>query len=155
MAQGDVTYYSKAKERVGDGSLSLSVGPFYIMLQKDTATDPTENDSDPGYSASRSPDWSATTIECAAGGNYAAGGSQIDVTITDNWTLTGNVAKFDADDVTWAQNASNPTDAAFAACYLNDANDYGIFFVDLGGAFDMTSGNLSITWNAGGIFTMT
>lgn len=155
MAQGDVTVYSAAKRNIGDALLNLSTGPFYIMLQKDSATDPTENDTDPGYSVSRNPDWSTGTVECAAGGNYAAGGAQIDVTITDNWTLTTNVATFDADDVTWAQNASNPTDARFAACYLNDANDYGLFFVDLGSVFNMTTGDLSITWHTNGIFTLT
>lgn len=155
MAQGDVTVYSAAKRNIGDGLFNLSTGPFNLMLQKDSATDPTENDTDPGYSASRNPDWSATAVECTAGGNYSAGGQQIDVTITDNWTLTGNVATFDADDVTWAQDASNPTDARYAACYQDDANDYGLFFVDLGSSFDMTTGDLSVTWHANGIFTLT
>lgn len=155
MAQGTVIYFSKAKERMGDAELDLSVGPFYVMIQKTSATDPTENDSDPGYSASRSPDWSATAIEVTAGGNYSAGGTQIDVIDTDNWALSGNVCTFDADDVSWLQDGSNPTDAEWAACYLNDANDYGLFFVELGGAFDMTTGDLSITWNGSGIFTLT
>ena len=74
---------------------------------------------------------------------------------TDNWALSGAVATFDCDDVSWLQNASNPTDAEWGSCYQNDANDYGLFFVDLGGAFNMTTGDLSITWNGSGIFTLT
>ena len=57
--------------------------------------------------------------------------------------------------VTWAKNASNPTNAAAALIY-NDtqASDPAIAFVDLGGTIDMTAGALTITWNASGIFTI-
>jgi hypothetical protein len=156
MAQGDITVFSKAKERMGDGELALSTGPWYVSLSLDSATDPTENDSDPGYNAGRSQDWSATTFEPQFfGGQYSAGGSQVDVTITDNWSLSGNVCTFDVDDVTWTQDASNPTSARWAVMYQNDANDYGLLFCDLGSDFNMTTGDLSITWNASGLFTLT
>ncbi len=155
MAQGDVEVFSAAKLRMGDGDFNLSVGPFKVMLLKTSFTDPTENDSDPGYAVGRSQDWSAAAGEVTPGGNYSDGGIAIDATITDNWTLSGNVAKFDGDDISWLQNASNPTDAEQAACYGPTSLFAGLFWVDLGGAFDMTTGDLSITWNAAGIFTLT
>jgi hypothetical protein len=155
MAQGDVTVFSKAKERVGDAQLNLSAGPFFVMLSEDGGTDPTENDSDPGYNAARAQDWTAAAFESNPGGNYTAGGTQVDITITDNWTLSGNSCKFDVDDVSWTQHASNPASARWACMYLSDANDYGICFVDLGSNFNMTTGDLSITWHANGVFTLT
>lgn len=56
----------------------------------------------------------------------------------------------------WAADALNDTDAYWAIGY-NDTQtgDPCIFFVDLGGPYDMTAGTLSITWNDAGIATQT
>lgn len=156
MAQGDVQVYSAAKLNMGDGNFSLSTGPFKVMIQKTSFADPTENDSDPGYTTPRSPQWDSAACEVIPGGTYTDGGQTVDVTITDNWTLTTNVATFDVDDITvWTQNGSNPVDAEFALMYQDDASDFGICSVELGGNFDMTTGDLSITWNSNGVFTLT
>ena len=56
---------------------------------------------------------------------------------------------------TWAQDASNDTDAYWALIYNDtDASDSAIGFVDLGGPVDMSAGDLTITWNALGILTI-
>ena len=55
----------------------------------------------------------------------------------------------------WAQNAANPTDAYYGIVYNNtNAGKEAIGFVDLGGVFDMTTGDLAVNWNASGFFTM-
>ena len=153
MAQGDIVVFSAAKLNMGDGNFALSTGPWLAMIIKTSASDPTENDSDPGYNAGRTQNW--IDDEVSAGGNYSAGGTVVDAVITDNWTLSGNVCKFDVDNVTWSQHASNPTDAEWVNIYQNDASDYGLLFLDIGGAFNMTTGDLAITWNSGGLFTVT
>jgi len=57
---------------------------------------------------------------------------------------------------TWAQDASNDTDAYWGIIYnFTDAGKDAVAFVDLGGAVDMSAGSLTVTWNASGIFTIT
>lgn len=151
MAQGDVTVFSKAKERVGDAELDLGGGSFMAALTTGV-TAPTENATDPRWSASGNPDFSAE--EVTPGGNYSAGGASLSTVITDNWSLSGNTCTFDGDNVSWAQDGANPTDARWLLCYLNDANKYNLFYTDLGQAFDMSNGDLSVTWSGAGIFTL-
>jgi hypothetical protein len=64
--------------------------------------------------------------------------------------------KFDSDtNPTWAQHASNDVDAYWGIIYNDtDGTDRAIAFVDLGGPVDMGAGDLTITWNASGIFTI-
>ena len=71
--------------------------------------------------------------------------------------VSGGTATFDsATNPTWAQNASNPTNARYAIIYNDtDASDRAIAFVDLGSTIDMTVGSLTLTWNASGLFTVT
>ena len=151
MAQGDVIVFSRGKERMGDADFGALSGAVVHVALTDGVTAPVENASDPRWAAAGSPDFSAE--EVTPGGNYAAGGAAVDG--ADTWTLTTNVATFDLNDQTWAQNASNPTDATECIGYINDANDYALFFLDIGGVFNMTTGDLVITWNANGVFTLT
>ena len=57
---------------------------------------------------------------------------------------------------TWASDGSNDTDAYWALLY-NDtqAGDPAFAFVDLGGPIDMSATDLTINWNASGIFSIT
>ena len=148
--QGDVTVFSRAKLRMGDGDFDFSGGTHHIALT-DGTTAPIENATDPRFAAGGTPNFLAE--EVTPGGNYAAGGAAVDP--ADPWTLTGAIATFDLNDFTWSQNAGNPTNATECVSYQNDANDYCLFFLDIGGVFNMTTGDLAITWNASGVFTLT
>ncbi len=150
MAQGDVTVFAKGKERLGDGDFgALSTAVIHIALTTGVTT-PSETDTDPRWAAGGTPNYASE--EVTPGGNYSAGGVAVDG--ADTWTLTGATAKFDLNDQTWSQNASNPTNADECIGYVNDANDYALFFLDIGGTFNMTTGDLVITWNASGVFTL-
>lgn len=152
MAQGDVTVWSKAKERMGDAEFpAFSTAAIVHIALTDGSTTPAENDSDPRWAAGGGQNYLAD--EVTPGGNYSAGGVAVDP--ADVWTLTTNVATFDLNDQTWAVNGSNPTDATECIGYVNDANDYGLFFLDIGAVFNMTTGDLVITWDALGVFTLT
>lgn len=151
MAVGDVVVFAAAKEKMGDGALALSTGPFHIGLITSAAT-PTETATDPRWGSGGTTNYSSN--EVTPGGNYSAGGPQLDVTITDNWSLSGATATFDLDDVSISQHASNPTNARWGIIYQNDANDYAIAYVDLGSDRDLSGGNFTITWNASGLFTL-
>ena len=97
--------------------------------------------------------------EVGTAGSYVAGGETLD-TWTNMWDdpTAGGTATFDdtGASVTFTQNASNDTDAHWGIIY-NDtqAGDPAICYVELGGPVDMSAGDLTITWNASGIATLT
>lgn len=87
-----------------------------------------------------------------SGTGYTAGGETL---TTPAFTYTGatNVFKWDADDVSWA--ASTIT-ARYAIIYDDTpAGDPLVGYVDFGEDVTSTNGTFSITWAAGGIFTIT
>jgi hypothetical protein len=96
--------------------------------------------------------------EVGAAGSYTAGGTSVG-TWADGWSdaTAGGTGTLDsATNPTWAQNASNDSDAYWAIIY-NDtqAGDPAFAYVDLGGPVDMSAGALTVTWNASGIATLT
>ena len=143
MAAGDVTVYQEALAYMIDGDWA-STDTVKIALIT-SATAPTAADLTPAL---------ADYTECTPGGNYASGGDALD-TIANMVTQSSGTMTFDdtGASVSWAQNASNPTNARYGFIYNSVAGD-GIAFVDLGAVIDMTAGDLTITWNASGIFTI-
>lgn len=131
-----------------EGVHNLETDTIKVGLTDGSVTTPIATTADPRWGAAGTTDLSAE--EVTPGGNYSAGGATI---ANPAVTLTGGLAQFDADDPpTWSQDASNPTDATWGIVYNDTATGKNaIGFVDLGGAFDMTTGDLSISWNANGI----
>jgi hypothetical protein len=145
MAQGDVTVFNTAKEWLADGTFDLDTSSFKVALLDNTAA-PT--------AATATPTLSDFT-EVGTAGTYAAGGTALSVT----WAESGGTVTFDSStNPTWAQDASNDVDAHWALVYqvglVNGTTDAALCFVDLDGPVDMTAGDLTITWNASGIFTL-
>lgn len=154
MAQGDITIFEEFLGTLGLGEFNLNTDTVKMGLIKSAANggdDPAAGDADPGWSASRTTDFSAA--EVTAGGNYSAGGPDI----TNTYSEAAGTATFDGSDTSAdiAQNASNPTNARWGILYDDtDTDKKAIAFIDLGSDFDMTTGDLDITWNASGIFTI-
>jgi hypothetical protein len=145
MAQGDITWFEEAKAYMLDGGWEAADDIKVAILDNTTA--PVAGQATPGL---------ATYTEVGAAGTYTAGGTSL-----GNWgTLVseagGTVTIDSTTNPTWAKDASNDTDAYWALIY-NDtqAGDPALAFVDLGGPVDMTAGDLTITWNASGIATLT
>ena len=145
MARGDVTVFEEAKAKMLDGDWA-STDHFYCGLITNAVV-PTAADETPVY---------GDYTEVTPGGNYSAGGTDLG-TLADLVTESGGTMKFDSStNPQWAQNASNPTNAYYGIIYnYTDAGKDAVAFVDLGGPVDMTAGDLTITWNASGIFTIT
>lgn len=146
MAQGDVVYFDQflvdLKKKLHD--LSADVIKWALIT---SAVTPAATTADPRWGAGGTTNLSSN--EVTPGGNYAAGGATLGGQAV---TLTGGLAMFDGNDVSWLQNAGNPTNAKWAIGYNStDAGKRCIGFVDLGTAFDMTTGDLQIVWNANGI----
>ena len=147
MAQGDVVFFDQFLVDVLEKLHDLETDSFKLALTTDVVT-PTATTSDPRWGAGGGTN--LATNEVTPGGNYAAGGAAC---ANPAVTLTGGLAQFDTDDpASWAQNASNPTNARWGILYNDtDAGKRALGFLDLGSVFDMTTGPLTVAWNANGI----
>ena len=145
MATGDVTVFDEAKAFVIDGGWEAADDIKCAVLDNTVA--PT--------AAAASPDLSDFT-EVGVAGTYVAGGISLG-TLGTAVTEAAGVMKFDsATNPTWAQDALNDVDAWWGLVYNDtDVGNLAIAFVELGGPVDMSAGDLTITWDAAGIFTIT
>jgi len=145
MARGDVTVFDEAKAFMIDGGWeSADIIKCAIL---DNTLAPLATDATPAL---------GDYTQVGVAGTYTTGGDSLG----DLGTLVteaAGVMTFDSTtNPSWAQNASNDTDAYWGLIYNDsDAGDLAIAFVDLGGPVDMSGGDLTITWNASGIFTIT
>ena len=151
MAQGDVTIFQQFLEDVGRKVHNLNADFVFLGLI-DSVVTPGATSAVVRWGAGSTQDYvgnQATPI----GGTYVSGGQYA----TNTYVEAAGTATFDgADIVAWTQNAGNPTNARWGILWNNTAtNDEAVAFLDLGSAFDMTTGDLTITWNGSGIATMT
>ena len=145
MAVGDVTIFDEAKAYMIDGGWEAADDIKVAIL--DNTTTPAAGDATPAL---------GDYTQVGTAGTYSAGGTSLG-NLGTCVTEAAGVMTFDSGtNPSWAQNASNDTDAYWGLIY-NDtqAGDPAIGFVDLGGPVDMSAGALTITWNASGIFTIT
>jgi len=145
MAVGDITVFDEAKAKLLDGDYGSTDDIKCAILDNTLA--PTAADGTPEL---------GDYTEVGVAGSYVAGGLSLG-NIATLVTEAAGVMTFDSTtNPTWAQNGSNDVDAWWGLIY-NDTNatDEAIAFVELAGPIDMSAGALTITWPAGGIFTIT
>lgn len=151
MAAGDLAVFEEAKAYMFDGGF-LPTHEINIALIT-VAVVPVDAADQPGMNAGAN----TTYTECTAGGNYVAKGELLN-TIANMVTEVGGTMTFDDTDasVTWAAIAGNPTDARYAIIFNVDDTglERAIAWIDLGATVDLTAGDLTITWDASGIFTV-
>jgi len=151
MAAGDLAVFEEAKAYLLDGDFG-SADVVKVALVTAAVT-PTSADAVPGMNAGAT----TTYTEVTAGGGYTAGGETLD-TVANMVTEAAGTMTFDdtGSSVTWTQNASSPTDARWAIVYNSSDTglERGIAWIDLGAVVDLTAGDLTITWNASGLFTI-
>jgi len=143
MAQGDVVFFDWFLYNLARGpdvGHDFGTTPNTIKCAIiDSILTPTETTADPRWGAGGSTDFSLREVDIA--GDYTVGGN---VCATASVALNGGLVEFDwGDPNPWA--TGTDTDAKWAIVY-DDANKYCIGFADLGPAFDMSSGTLTITW---------
>lgn len=159
MAQGTFALFNEFAESIADGRIDLDTHTFKVGLVT------LQVGGSPTISATTAvPTWGAggttniSTSEVAAGGGYTAGGATL-ASVTYN--RSAGVATFDAADVTWTSSGSgDPATIKTTVIYSDTAtNKDCIGFIDMTTdgttAISMLSGNVGITWNASGIFTLT
>lgn len=145
MATGDTTFFEVTAAL--DYFAGWATSDVIKVAILDNTTAPTAADATPAL---------GDYTEVGTAGTYTAGGTSL-----GDWgtlaSQSGGSGKLDsATNPTWAQDASNDADAYWALIY-NDtqAGDPAIAFVELGGPVDMSSGSLTVTWDASGIATVT
>ena len=147
MARGDFTLFEEFADQLGSENHNLENGGDTIKLGiVDDTLAPTAADGTPTWG-----DYSAN--EVATTGGYTANGETL---ANQAFTEVDGVATFDADNIVLSQDGSGFTDAHYAILY-NDTNatDMAIGFLDLGGPVSEQDGDVTIAWNASGIFTIT
>jgi hypothetical protein len=145
MARGDVTVFEEAKAKMLDGDWA-STDEFWCAICDNTAT-PTAAFATPTL---------ADFTEVTAAGSYDAGGLNLGALSVLVAEAAGVMTFDSATNPSWAQDALSDVDAYWGIIYnKTDAANDCVAFVDLGGPVDMTAGDLTITWNVAGIFTIT
>ena len=149
MARGDLSVFEEAKAYLVDGGWEAADEIWVGLVTNSPAV--VVSDAVPAYASGGTTNYTAI----ATAGNYAAGGELLD-TLGNMVTEAAGVMTFDdtGASVTWAQHASNPQTAMFAIVYHKTTNK-AIAMIDLAGPIDMRAGDLTITWNASGLFTIT
>ena len=144
MAQGDVVFFDQFLVDSMEKVHNLESDTIKLALVDDTTT-PATTTAVPCWGSGGTTNFSSN--EVTAGGNYSAGGAAC---ANPTVALSGGAATFDTDDpATWSQHASNPTDARWGILYNDTAtNKNAIGYVDLGSAFNMTTGDLTVAWGA-------
>jgi len=144
MAQGDVHMFDQFLVDALEKVHNLETDTIKLALVTATTT-PATTTAVPTWGSGGTTNFSSN--EVSAGGNYSAGGAAC---ANPTVALSGGAATFDTDDpATWSQHASNPSNARWAILYNDTStNKSCIAYVDLGSAFDMTTGDLTVAWGA-------
>jgi len=146
MAVGDLFWFDHAVDIGFPASSMFSSGDVIALGLNTTA----------GVTNTTTQGWDAYT-EATTGdaGGYPSSGSTLG-TWGGMWTKSGKVATFDtATNPNYLQSTLHSTNVTFAIGYNNtEVGARTLFAVDLGGV-NMRAGDLTITWNASGIATIT
>ena len=150
MAQGDLTLFDEYSKELLSGTHNHAAGGNTFRVSLHSTALPAASASAPSFG-----DWT----ECSGGG-YNTGGENITAQMSVS-NVSGSTYKWDsADNPSWNQNGTGPTDVKFALIYnQTDAGDKAVGFIDMttdGGTtpISLQAGNISITWNASGILTL-
>ena len=148
MARGDLTLFEEFANWLGNALMNFENGAdTFKSAVIDNTTPPTAADTTPAWG-----DYSGNEV---TGTGYTAGGATL---ANQSYDEVSGVATFDADDVVWTQNGAGPTDMYWDVNYDDSDTttpDSAYCFVDMGGPVSLVDGNVSVKWNASGIFTVT
>ena len=147
MARGDLSVFEEAKAYIIDGGWEAA---DQIWLGLVTNSPPVVvSDAVPAYGSGGTTNYTAI----ATAGAYGVGGELLDTLGNMIVEVAGTVTFDDTGAfVTWAQNGASPQTAMFGIVY-HYTTKLAIAMIDLAGPIDMQAGDLTITWNASGIFT--
>lgn len=145
MATGDLLFFDEAKAYMIDGGWEAADDIKVAFC--DNTVNPAVADAAPII---------GDYTQVGSSGNYTSGGYSIG-NLGALITEASGTVKFDsATNPVTLQHASNDNDAYWAIGYnATQGVKLCLFFVELGGPVDMSAGDLTVTWHADGIATLT
>lgn len=144
MAQGEVKSYDNWMLDMAEANMDHELDVFYMALVDNTGP-PAQTDVIPHWNGTGTTNIQANEVAPQTG-NYAANGKILN---NPSVALVAGDVEIDFDDPgVWAQDALNPTNAYWAVIYNNDALKHCVNYIDLGGLFNMTTGDLTVTLGA-------
>ena len=148
MARGDVTIFDEWKLYLTSGVQDLDGDTINLGLITNAAA-PTAGDPLPHWGGSGTTNHA--TNQVGTGGGYTGpvnvAGATSEAAGTVTFDLTSNP--------TFSQNASGATNIYWGIIYDDtDTNKRAIAFLDMGGPVSIVAGDVTITWNASGLFTL-
>ena len=147
MAASDFTVFNLAKPKLLNGTLDLDTNAFKVAL---TTTSQALDATFAGSSGDCR--YADLTAELATANGYTAGGQALSgVSLTRS---TGTVT-FDAADISWTLTGS--ITFRYGVIYAASVTDdplLGFFEFDTGASVTPTAGQVTVRWNASGIFTV-
>lgn len=147
MAQGDVVAFDQFLLDLCDADVGHDFGAGNTTVLKcaivDSTTTPVTTTADPHWGGTGTTDFSANEVTVV--GDYTAGGNTL---ANPTVSINAGVIHIDWDDPA-AWTSGTDTDAKWGIVY-NDSttNKKCICWVDLGTAFDMSTGTLTITFGS-------
>lgn len=152
MATGDVTIFNSTRLALGKAEHNLSDNQFFFGLVNNTSA-PTQTTALPHWGGTGTTNLATNEVSPVTGGYTAP--FDIGVGIADHWTIAGATATYDVDNVSLTQNAGGFTNAHWGVIYNNTpASKRAICYVEMGGPVSLVAGDVSVTWNAAGVFTL-
>jgi hypothetical protein len=148
MPAGNFTVFDKAIPKLSDGTIDLDSHAFKVCV-----TTNAQGLSTGFAGASTHCRYADLTAEAAPNGDYATGGRAI---TGPTWTQVGGVTTFDCDDANWTGCTMT---VKYGVIYDDStANKDLLGYVDLdtgsGSGIVVSAGDLTIMWNASGLFTV-
>lgn len=145
MAQGDVVFFDQFLLNLATGTdigFDFGATPNVVKVALiDSVVTPDATTTDPRWGTGGITNFSLNEVTVA--GDYTAGGNAC---ASPNVSLVGGLVEFDwGDPAPWT--SGTDTDAKWGIIYDDTlAGKYCIGYIDLGTAFDMSSGTLTITF---------
>ena len=147
MAQGDLVVFNVGVLKALNGTINLETDTFKLGLVTNSVT-PSASTASPCWGAGGSTN--LATYQVTPGGNYATGGPTVGNTALAE---SSGTVTFDGDDISIAQDASNPATARWGIVYSDTATNKDAFaYLDLGGITDLSAGAFLATLPAAGIW---
>ena len=146
MARNDWVTFDEFGLDLANGVHDLGSDTFKVGLVDETAPVPVVGSAEP--------EWTDFSVNEVSGTGYSAGGATLSGTSTAE--AAGVTTFDDTGNVTWSQNGAGPDNIYWAILYNDSAaSKECVGFLDMGGAVSLQDGDVSITWNASGILTVT
>jgi len=150
MARGDLTLFEEFSNDLGGGKYNFENGGDTIKVAVITTAISSM------AAGQATPTWGDFSAAQVSGSGYTAGG---DTLASQSYNEASGVATFDANDMTWSQasgGTSGFTSANVAVMVdTTHASSVAFGYIDLGGPVNNNDGDVTISWNASGIFTVT